>query len=229
MPPLHSCFNASHTRSGPRSDPPMPIFTICVNFLPVTPSTSPPRTAAAKAASWPREARTSVWIAGEPANPERRAVCRAARRSVVFTRSPRNIASMRAPRSSVSASLRSRLKVSPVMRWRDRSSSHASNCTCSVSKRRGSAAAKSRKLAAPTDSACFESAAHAARVEFNDAMTRKIPRVRLRTLSDRLLKPPRASLLAPPHGPATRGLVDQGQDFFVGGEFHGRRPHDGEA
>ena len=47
MPPLHSCRSDSHTKSGPRSEPPMPMFTTCVNRRPVLPSSRrgapPPR------------------------------------------------------------------------------------------------------------------------------------------------------------------------------------------
>ena len=38
-----SLRSASHTSSGPRSDPPMPIFTTCLNFLPRHPALLAPR------------------------------------------------------------------------------------------------------------------------------------------------------------------------------------------
>ncbi len=60
MPPLHSARSASQTSSGPKSEPPMPMFTTCLNLLPVTPSFLPERTAATKSTSFLRESRTSA-------------------------------------------------------------------------------------------------------------------------------------------------------------------------
>jgi len=63
MPPLHSWRSASHTSNGPKSEPPMPMLTTCLNCLPVTPRLAPRRTASANSDSFLRDARTSDWMA----------------------------------------------------------------------------------------------------------------------------------------------------------------------
>ncbi len=107
----------------------MPMFTTCLNFLPVIPRFSPPRTAATYALSFWRDSRTSAWMSAPPAKPERSAVCSTARISVVLILSPRNMAAIRAGRSVARASSRSSANVSWVTRWREISSSQVSCST----------------------------------------------------------------------------------------------------
>jgi len=105
MSPLHSARKRWLQSKGPRSEPPIPMFTTCLNFFPgdaalVAASHGPRQN---RQAFW-RESRTSAWIAAGPAKSERSAVCSTARRSVVLIASPRNIAAMRASRFTARAS-----------------------------------------------------------------------------------------------------------------------------
>src|ERR1700722_1544127 len=170
MPPLHSALSASHTSSGPKSDPPMPMFTTCLNGLPVIPSFLPERTAAAKSTSFLRDSRTSACTAAGPAKSERSAVCNTARCSVLLIGSPRNIAALRPGRSAARAKSNNSGKVLPVMRWREISSSQESCSTWQFCQRCGSAAVKSRKCAPANSSACAATAPHSLKLEFNCVM-----------------------------------------------------------
>ncbi len=82
----------------------MPIFTMCLNFLPVTPSFFPDRTAPANSANARRESRTSACTDAGPAKSERSAVCSTARCSVALIGSPRNMAAIRSGRFTDRAS-----------------------------------------------------------------------------------------------------------------------------
>ncbi len=108
--------------TGPRSDPPMPMFTTAVIGRPVKPRQSPDLTCLANAAilsiTWCTSATTSVPSTTRPSSLGiRRATCSTERFSVVLIRSPVNIASIRSGRPDWTARSVSRVSVSSVIRF----------------------------------------------------------------------------------------------------------------
>ena len=108
--------------TGPRSDPPIPMFTTAVIGRPVKPRHSPDLICLANAAilpsTWCTSATTSVPSTISVASfGIRRATCRTERFSVVLIRSPENIASIRPARSDSAARSASRAMVSSVIRF----------------------------------------------------------------------------------------------------------------
>ena len=104
--------------AGPRSEPPMPMFTTSVT-RPPAPSKPPPRTASAKRSIRSSVSRTSG-ITSRPStitepSSERSAVWSTARPSVSLIRSPANMASRRASTPAASASARSRSRARASM------------------------------------------------------------------------------------------------------------------
>ena len=114
--------------TGPRSEPPMPMETTSVIFLPVTPVQEPERTCSAKAymrsstsctsatASWPSTMSEPASEAGR-----RSAVWRPARSSVVLMWTPENIWSRLASRPTALPRATSSLMVSSFTRFFERS------------------------------------------------------------------------------------------------------------
>ena len=99
MPASAYGSSAAEIMTGPRSEPPMPMLTTWVTFLPVTPFHSPLRTRSAKAAMRESTSCTSsstfcpsTTSAGSAPAGRRRAVCSTARSSVVLMCSPARIA-----------------------------------------------------------------------------------------------------------------------------------------
>ena len=115
-------FSAVHIINGPKSEPPMPIFTTSVITWWLYPSHSPLRTAWAKCPIL----RNTAFTLGITSSPStmmgvlarlRRATCRAARCSVVLILSPWNICCMRSGRPASRASC-TRLSITlSVMRF----------------------------------------------------------------------------------------------------------------
>src|SRR6478736_102170 len=145
-------LRASCARTGPRSEPPMPMFTTVATRSPVTPVHSPERTLSANAAtfastsctsastSWPSTTRPGSASAGR-----RSAVCSTARSSVTLMCSPANIASSRALRPTWSARATSRDRVSSVTRFFDRSTVRSASCRVRRVARSGSASNQPRR------------------------------------------------------------------------------------
>mmetsp|Transcript_47568 Transcript_47568/g.97269 ORF Transcript_47568/g.97269 Transcript_47568/m.97269 type:complete len:283 (-) Transcript_47568:172-1020(-) len=115
-------LSASVTMTGPRSEPPMPMLTACVNFLPVKPTRSPDRTWVTKERM---RARTSL-TAGMTSAPSTRigvlerlrsATCSTGRPSVVLITAPLNIASLRSATPASCASATRSCMVSSVIRF----------------------------------------------------------------------------------------------------------------
>ena len=112
---------ASYAIAGPRSEPPMPMFTTLRMGRPVWPSHDPERTASANADIFASTRCTSATtstpstINDEPAG-IRSATCSTERSSVTLMCSPANIASRRAAKPTASASASSNPSVSSVTR-----------------------------------------------------------------------------------------------------------------
>ena len=107
--------------AGPRSDPPMPMLTMSVIFLPVAPGALPERTASAKAPIASSTERTSAFTSCPSSTIPlpvrlRSAVCSTARSSVMLIFLPENIAARRPSRSAALASFPSRSIVSSIDR-----------------------------------------------------------------------------------------------------------------
>ena len=134
--------------AGPRSEPPMPILTTSLNGAPVAPRMSPERTARAKAKTFSRSASISGRMFSPPTRSgrderSRRAICMAARLSVLLMRSPENNASRRASRSRVCANEISSAIVSRVTLCLEKSKRKSSSLTLKFLKRAGSSAKRS--------------------------------------------------------------------------------------
>ena len=106
-------FSASHTKRGPKSLPPMPTLTTCVNVLPVAPQIVPLRTPLANSVIFFRSAATAADTS--EAAFERNATCKAGCCSVLFTIAPLNIASRRCSTPASRTTSRSALSISEEM------------------------------------------------------------------------------------------------------------------
>ena len=114
--------SARQTIRGPRSDPPMPMFTTSVIRSPVWPRHSPERTAPEKRAIASSPRSTSARMASSTSQTgvsreSRSSACSTARSSVVLMRAPKNIARARSTTPASAARARSRRIVSPVTRF----------------------------------------------------------------------------------------------------------------
>ena len=117
-----SCRSAWWAIAGPRSDPPMPMFTTVRIGLPVCPTHSPDRTRSENAAirsrtAWTSGTTFSPSTTNSPSRGMRSATWPTARSSVTLMCSPANIASMRARSPAASARPRSRVSVSSSTRF----------------------------------------------------------------------------------------------------------------
>ena len=131
--------SAATAMRGPRSEPPMPMFTTSVMPLRVV-----SRTSSAKASMASRVACTSS-LKGAAPRGARSAVCSTARPSVRFTGSPASIASRRASRPHSRARSSRKCSVAASSRFFDRSAKTSGASKDRASKRAGSRAKTSRR------------------------------------------------------------------------------------
>ena len=97
--PAVKARSACTAMAGPKSEPPIPIFTMSVKRWPLLPRMAPPRTPSANSSIRARSASTSLSMSAPPtAAPAgwRSATCSTARPSVGLMISPHHMASMRA-------------------------------------------------------------------------------------------------------------------------------------
>ena len=142
--------SAVQTMRGPRSDPPMPMFTTSVMRWPVYPCHVPDRTASLN----PRMAartRTTSPITSWPSTSmgrsagRRSATWSTARFSVVLIFSPRNMAAIFSSSPASRASANRQARVSSTMRCLEKSNRMSSNRRENRSNRPGSCANRSRR------------------------------------------------------------------------------------
>ncbi len=138
--------------TGPRSDPPIPMFTMCVTFLPVTPRHSPERTRSANAEIASSTACTSASICcpsttstGSAPSGRRSAVCSTARSSLVLMCTPASIAANRSATPVCSASRTRAARTSDVTRFFDRSTCRSARSKVRLSTRPASSANQPRR------------------------------------------------------------------------------------
>ncbi len=158
--------SARAVMAGPRSEPPMPKLTMSVKRWPLAATTTPSRTASAKAKTLRRSARTSGITSRPAANigaPERlrRAMCSAGRCSVTLTGSPAKSAARRASTSAAQARSIRRPSVSSSRRCFEKSNSRSSSSTWKRSNRCGSQAKRSAMVRPHQLRRCASSAAQA--------------------------------------------------------------------
>ena len=122
--PALYCLSACTAMAGPRSEPPIPMFTTSAKLWSLLERMIPWRTSSAKLSMCSRSARTCAPISSpatsiDAAFERRNAVCSTARFSVLLMASPRNMASMRDRRLSWSASAAKQLTTRASTRWRE--------------------------------------------------------------------------------------------------------------
>ncbi len=215
----------------------MPIFTTCLNLLPVIPSFSPrAHRGRRRATSFLRDSRTSAWIAAEPANSERSAVCSTARCSVLLIGSPRNIAAMRAGKSAA----RARSNSSGKRLLRDALAREIEQpvivLDVKILPALRIAARQVAQMRAADLAACAATACHASREEFSCAIATPLTGVdgtsillrstarAIATLTTRL-----TAFQPAPHRFAAGGLVEQREHMLVRRQFLLVRPDHRDA
>ena len=143
-------WRASYTMTGPRSDPPIPMFTTVVIGLPVTPTHSPLRTLSAKAYTLASTLCTSG-MTSVPSTTRldpsgvRSAVCSTARSSVTLMCSPESMASRRSTKPTWSARSTRALRMSALIKFLDRSTYRSPAVNVNDFARDGSAANQPRR------------------------------------------------------------------------------------
>ena len=139
MPGCAKASSAGTTICGPRSLPPMPMFTTC--RMPLDAVSRKPSAKASIRSSTPcTSSLNSPWPRGA-----RSAVCSTARPSVALIAAPANIASRLASNPHSRARSSSNLRVSRSQRFLDRSAKSSGACSVKASKRPASRAKASRK------------------------------------------------------------------------------------